>query len=139
MIGQVIEKHCRHPDCSPLRVIPLNGRTPTDNVDDLPLFIGQKLPGHGDSDTITVWIRFFLHIQAEVDSAHDSISEFLMDHGLQWYCINLHDFVETINKRVSRYNGTQTFCGTLGQCLGNIRPEIQYVCNFFASSSDALA
>jgi hypothetical protein len=38
---------------------------------------------------------------------------FLMDHGLQWHSINLHDFVEAINERISRHHGPQTFCGAL--------------------------
>src|SRR5262245_191270 len=64
-------------------------------------------------------------MQCEVNSTHDSVTKLLMDDCLQGHAIYLHDFIETIDQRVSWYYRSQPLRRKFNQlgCHLRIKPQ----------------
>src|ERR1700679_843106 len=67
-------------------------------------FVWQKLAGHRDADTVAFRVFLAADLHIEVDSAHDAVTEFLLDECLPRCAVGLHELMEAVDQWVRRRN-----------------------------------
>jgi hypothetical protein len=65
-----------------------------------PFLVRQELSVHRDDDAISLGILFLLHVQLEVNRAHDAVAEHLVDDRLEGCAVNPGDLAETLDERI---------------------------------------
>src|SRR5258708_9499459 len=71
------------------------------------LLIGQELAAHRDAHAIALLVGLALDRHVEVDGAHDTVAEFLLDEGLPGRAVDLDQLVEAIDQGIRRHRRPQ--------------------------------
>src|ERR1700729_3771398 len=87
------------------------------NVGGLPWgspLVGEEFAVEGDDHAVAGRVGDALDVEAEVDRAHDAVTELLVDQLLDGRPVDLDDLVKPVDRRVGRNRGLEGAAGRLG-------------------------